>query len=132
MALQSSVAARNAEADSWTTSVGNGAKVRLYSGTPPADVAAAITGTLLVEWTGGTPFAPDASGGALSPTLPTAVAASASGTATHWRVYRSDGTTAVFQGTAGTSGTDMILDSATIVSGVPTYITAWTMTPGGA
>ena len=106
MALQSSVAARNAEADAWTASVGNGAKIRLYSGTPPADVAAAITGTMLVEWTGGTPFAPAASGGILSPTLPTAVAAAASGTATHWRVWRSDGTTAVFQGTAGTSGTE--------------------------
>lgn len=132
MALQSSVVVRNAEADSWTTSVGNGAKIRLYDGTIPADVAASITGNMLVEWTGASPFGPSASSGVLSPTLPSGVNASAAGTATHWRVYKSDGTTAVFQGTAGTSGTDMILVSATIASGVPTYITAWTFTPGGA
>lgn len=132
MAVQLSTEARNAQCDAITTTVGNAGKLRIYTGSVPANVAAATTGSLLVDHTLGSPFAPAASGGLLSPTLPATVSASASGTAGYWRVFKSDGTSCVLQGTCGTSGTDMILDSTTLVSGVPVVVTAWSHNPGGA
>lgn len=51
MALQISAAARTASADTYTTSVGTAGKLRIYSGTIPANVAASITGTMLYEAT---------------------------------------------------------------------------------
>lgn len=132
MALQLSVACRNAEADAITTTEGNAGKLRIYTGSAPADCATAASGTLLSEHTLGTPFAPGASGGVLSPTLPANVNAGNTGTAGYWRVYKSDGTTCVAQGTAGTSGTDMILNTTSIVSGGPVQVNSWTITMGAA
>lgn len=132
MGLQISDAVRNAQLDALTAQVGNGGKLRIYSGTKPANVAAAITGTMLAEHTLGTPFAPAASGGVLSPNLPANVNAVATGTASHWRVYKSDGTTAVMQGDCATSASDMNLNTTAIVSGGPVQISSWTTTGGGA
>ena len=133
MALQSSVAARNAEADAWTTSVGNGAKIRLYSRhaarrrcrghhrhtacwVDPEHHRSLRLRLVALSRPRCLPLSQHQQA-ARPPT-------GACTKAMERRRY--------FRGTAGTSGTDMILDSATIASGVPTYITAWTMTPGGA
>src|SRR5690348_6903951 len=119
MALQLSTTARNGRADAITTAVGNAGLLRIYTGSIPADCGTAASGTKLSESTCGSPFAPGAASGVLSPTLPAQVAAVASGTAGYWRVYKSDGTTCVAQGSLGTtgSGADLILNSLTIVSG---------------
>ena len=45
---------------------GSAGKLRIYSGTRPANVAASITGTLLADLTLGSPFAPAASAGVLT------------------------------------------------------------------
>lgn len=131
MAVQLSAAARNARADAIATAVGNAGKLQIRSGSAPADCAAADSGSLLSEHTLGSPFAPSASGGVLSPTLPSNVNASATGTAGHWRVKTSGGTT-VAQGTCGTSGTDMILNTTSLVSGGPVQINSWSFTEGQA
>ncbi len=121
-------ALRNARLDAITTFVGAGGKLRIYAGTKPATGGTATT--LLSEHTLGTPFAPAASAGVLSPNLPANVNASATGTAAWFRVLKADGTTIAFDGTVGTSGQDLNLNTLSIVSGAAVAITAWTMTAG--
>ena len=133
MALSYSTTLRNAMLDAITTAVGNGAKIRIYSGTRPANVAASITGTLLAELTGATPFASAASSGVLTLGSVTAdSSADATGTATHFRIWKSDGTTAVVDGNVSTSGSDLNLSSVSIVSGGSVSITSFTITEGNA
>jgi hypothetical protein len=121
---------RNAQLDAITTFAGSGAKLRIYDGTRPA-TGGTVT-TLLAEFTLGSPFAPAASAGVLSPTLPSNTTGAAAGTATWFRVVKADGTTHVIDGSAGTSGTDLVLNTATISSGVAVSVTAFTITRGNA
>lgn len=130
MSLQLDDATRNAMGDALTTQVGNAGQLRIYSGAAPADETVAATGTLLAQHTLGSPFAPAASGGVVSPTLPANVNASATGTAGYWRVYTSGGTSK-HQGLCGTSGSDMNLNTLSLVSGGPVQINSWTLTMGG-
>lgn len=132
MPLQYSVALRNARGDAKTAQVGSAGFLRIYTGSIPADCATAASGTKLSEHTTGSPFAPAASGGVLSPTLPSNVNALASGTAGYWRVYKADGTTCVVQGSVGTSGADLNINTLTIASGGPVQINSWALTEGGA
>ena len=120
---------RNTQLDAITTAVGNAGKLAIYDGTRPATGGTATN--KLAEFTLGSPFAPAASGGVLSPTLPSNVTALLSGTATWYRITTSGGTF-VMDGSAGTSGTDLILNSASIVSGATVSITAHTITAGNA
>lgn len=123
-------ALRNAQLDAITTYAGAGAKLRIYNGTQPATGGAATT--LLAEFTLGSPFAPAASGATLSPTLPGATTGAAPGTATWFRIVKSDGTTQVIDGTVGTSGADLILNTTTISSGVNVSITSFSISRGNA
>lgn len=133
MAIKHSATLRNAQADAVTTAVGNAGLLRIYSGTRPANVAAAITGTLLAEVTLGSPFAPGAAAGVLSPTVPQSdVSADSTGTATHYRLWKSDGTTAVQDGDVSTSGADMNLNTVSLVATGVFTITGWTHTIGNA
>lgn len=133
MALQYSTEARNARADAGIRDiVGSAGKLRIYTGSAPANCAAAATGTLLSEHTLGSPFAPGASAGVQSPTLPSNVNAAASGTAGYARIYKSDGTTCVVQLSVGTSGADVNLNTLTIASGGPVQVNSWTFVEGGA
>lgn len=124
---------RQTRADTWATRVGNAGKLRIYTGSQPADADTAASGTLLAEFTLGSPFAPGASGeGVVSPTLPSNVNASATGTAAWFRIVQSNGTTVVCDGTVGTSASDINLVTTSITSGQPVSITSWTITEGGA
>ena len=97
------------------------------SAMPPA----AITGTLLAELTCATPFAAGASGGVLTVGTVTAdSSADNTGTATHFRLFKSDGTTAVIDGNVGTSGSDLNLSSVSIVATGSVSVTSWTITDG--
>lgn len=132
MALQFSTTLRNDRGDKITSNVGNAGFLRIYTGTAPADCGTAASGTKLSEDTLSSPFAPAASGGVVSPTIPSDVTALATGTAGYWRLYKSDGTTCVMQGGVGTSGADMNLNTLTITSGGPIHINSWTITESGA
>lgn len=132
MALQLQIATRTSRADIITTAVGNAGLLRIYTGSIPVDCVTAASGTKLVEHTTGSPFAPGASAGVLSPTLPSNVNALATGTAGYWRQYKADGTTCIAQGSVGTSGADMNLNTLSIVSGGPVQVNSWTFTEGGA
>lgn len=119
---------RNAQLDAITTFAGAGAKLRIYNGTQPATGGTATT--LLAEFVLGSPFAPAAASGVLSPTLPSATTGAAASTATWFRIVKADGTTHVLDGTAGTSGTDCILNTTTISVGVAVSVSAFTITRG--
>lgn len=129
MALGYTTTLRNTQLDAITTAVGNAGKLAIYDGTRPATGGTATN--KLAEFTLGTPFAAAASGGVLSPTLPSNVTALLSGTATWYRITTSGGTF-VMDGSTGTSGTDLILNSASISSGATVSITAHTITAGNA
>ena len=118
---------RNAQLDAITTFAGAGAKCRIYDGVRPATGGAATV--MLAEFTLGTPHAPAAVSGVLSPALPANVNGTVAGTATWYRIVKADGTTHVIDGSAGTTGTDMILNTTAITTGLVS-ITAWTVTRG--
>lgn len=130
MATGYNVTLRNAQMDAITTFAGAGAKLRIYDGTRPATGGTATT--LLAEFTLGSPFAPAAASATLSPTLPSNATAVATGTATWFRVVKADGTTHVLDGSAGTSGTDMVLNTASITSGITVSVTTWSVVRGNA
>jgi hypothetical protein len=134
MALKYSTTLRNAQLDAITTAVGTSGILRIYSGTRPANVAAAISGTLLAECVcNASAFAAAASGGVLTANaISNDSSANASGTASHYRLFRSDGTTAVIDGDVSTSGADLNLDNTSINSGQVVSITSFTITAGNA
>jgi hypothetical protein len=133
MALQLSTTVRNAMLDAITTAAGSNALIRIYSGSRPANPAAAITGTLLGTLTCGATFAAAASGGVLTLNAITSdSSADATATATHFRLWKSDGTTAVIDGDVGTSGSDLNLNTTSIVTGGPIAITSFTITAPNA
>src|SRR5689334_2272930 len=104
--LKLPAAYRNTIADTFTTRAGNAALLRIYSGTQPASADTALSGnTLLAELTCASPFAGAASGGVLTASAITQdSSADATGTATFFRLVKSDGTTVVADGSVGTSG----------------------------
>jgi stage V sporulation protein SpoVS len=134
MALKYSTTLRNAQLDAITTAVGTSGILRIYSGSRPANVAAAITGTLLAECVcNASAFAAAASGGVLTANaIADDSSANAGGTASHYRLFRSDGTTAVIDGDVSTSGADLNLDNTSINSGQVVSITSFTITAGNA
>jgi hypothetical protein len=133
MAIQMSTALRNARLDAIETTAGTSAKVRIYSGSAPANCAAAATGTLLAEWTLASDWAAAASAGAKSLSgTPLSTTGLAAGTAGYYRLVDNAGTTAHMQGTVGTSGTDMIIDNTSIAVSQTVNITAWTFNEPGA
>lgn len=135
MALQYSVTVRNAQLDAVETTVGTAPLLRIYSGAAPANCAAAASGTLLAEATLPSDWMAAASSGskALSGTWQDA-SANATGTAGHWRLYDSSGTTCHAQGTvtATGGGGDMTLDNTSIASAQSVTITSFTITAGNA
>lgn len=120
---------RNAMLDSITTRTGASAKLRIYNGTRPA-TSGAIT-TLLAELTCNATFAPGAAGAVLTLNAITANAAVASGTATWFRLFKSDGTTIILDGSvAQTTGGDLNLDSTVISSGAQVSVSSASLTAG--
>ena len=135
MALQFSTALRNARADRIESYVGTSAIMKIRTGPVPANCAAADSGTVLATLNLPADWMNDASAGAV--TLKGAwsdASNDATGTAAHFRVYRSDGTTCELQGTvtATGGGGDMTLSSTSLVSGGSTTVTSFTITEGNS
>ncbi|MGW4422536.1 hypothetical protein [Streptosporangium sp. NPDC004631] len=132
MATRISTAARNAACDAVVdlADAGSGAaKIRVYTGTQPAGPGTAITTeTLLAEFTLADPaFGSAASGVATLASTPRATTGVAAGTATWFRMLDSDNV-AILDGSAGTSGTELILNTATVSIGVAVSLTSMTVT----
>ncbi len=132
--LKYTTAVRNAMNDAITTAAGGSALLRIYSGTQPADANTALSGnTLLAELTCNATFAPASSGGVLTlNAITNDSSANATGTASFFRLVKSDGTTVIMDGTVGTSGADLNLNSVSISSGAVVAVTSFTITAGNA
>jgi hypothetical protein len=135
MALQLSVAVRNARLDAIETTIGTAAVLKIRSGAAPADCATADSGTVLATLTLPSDWAAAASSGskAKSGTWQDA-SADATGTAAHFRLYASDGTTCGAQGTvtATGGGGDMTVDNTSFASGQSFTVTSFTLTDANA
>ena len=135
MAFQFSTSARNAALDAIETAVGTSAIMKIRTGSAPATVATADSGTVLAtlnlpsDWLAAASSGSKSKSGTWEDT-----SADATGTAAHFRIYASDGTTAHIQGTvtATGGGGDMTLDNVSIASGQAITITSFTLTAGGA
>lgn len=135
MVLQYSVAVRNAKLDAVETTIGATAVLKIRTGSAPATCATADSGTVLATLTLPTDWMAAASSGtkAKSGTWED-TSADASGTAAHFRLYASDGTTCCAQGTVTVTGGggDMTLDSVSITAAQTVTITSFTLTAGNA
>lgn len=135
MPFQFSTAARNASLDAIETAIGASPILRIRTGAPPANCAAARTGTVLATMTLPADFMAAASGGSkgLSGTWQDA-AADAAGTAGHFEIMDATGTTCHIQGniTATGGGGDMEIQNTSIAIGQQINVTAFNITAGGA
>lgn len=133
MSLQFSTTVRNSWLDNFESTVSTSAVLKIRTGAQPSNCASADSGTVLAtlslpsDWMAAASSGSKAKSGTWQDT-----SADATGTAAHFRVYASDGTTCHMQGSVGTSGTDMTVDSTSFTSGQAFTITAFTLTAPGA
>jgi hypothetical protein len=129
MAAKLTSSTASAMANAITTAIGTSGKCKIYSGTEPATADTALSGnTLLADFTLSSTAFGSASNGVITLNgTPMTVAASATGTATFFRITTSGGTTIV-QGTVGTSGQQLNLNTTSITVSVNVTITSGTIT----
>lgn len=135
MALQYSVAVRNARLDAVETTIGTTPVLKIFTGSAPANCAASNSGTELASMTLPSDFMAAASSGSKAKNGTWEdTSANNSGTAGHFRLYASDGTTCHAQGTvtATGGGGDLTLDNAVLAAGQLVQITGFTLTAGNA
>lgn len=123
------VARRNALLDAYGARF-NGGTLKVYAGSVPASADAALgAATLLGTLTFGNPAFAAAAAGSMSANAITQDAqADASATATFYRAFESDGTTVIEQGTVGTTGADLNLNTTTIVANGPIQVSSFVRT----
>jgi len=135
MAVQFSVAVRNARLDSFETTVGASAVMKIFTGSPPANCAAADSGTVLATLNLPSDWMAAASGGskALSGSWQD-LSADATGTAGYFRVYATGGTVCGMQGTVSATGGggDMIVNSTAFTAGQSFTVNTFTITDANA
>jgi hypothetical protein len=128
MALQFSDTVRNARLDAIETAIGASAVLKIRTGSAPATCATADSGTVLAtinlpsDWMAAATGASKAKSGTWQD-----ASADATGTAGHFRLYASDGSTCHAQGTVGTTGTDMIVDNTSLASGQSFTVNTFTI-----
>ncbi len=135
MAIQLSVAVRNARLDAIESTIGTSAIMKIRSGSVPATCATADAGTVLAtlslpsDWLAAASSGSKAKSGTWEDT-----SADNTGTAAHFRVYASDGTTCGIQGTvtATGGGGDLTVDNTSFASGQAFTVTGFTLTDGNA
>lgn len=130
MAIEINDTLANSRADQITVARDAGAGaglIRIYDGARPSKGGAATT--LLAELTFSDPSSPSASGGVLTASTITGANAVATGTATWYREVDSNGLF-VLDGDVGVSGSDLNLNTTSIVVGNPVNITSYVVTEG--
>lgn len=135
MTLQYSEAVRNARLDVVESTISTAARLKIWTGSPPANCAAADSGTLLADLTLPSDWMAAASGGtkAKSGTWED-TSADGTGTAGHFRIYESTATTCHMQGTVTVTsgGGDMEVDNTSFNAGQSFSVTTFTLTAGNA
>jgi hypothetical protein len=135
MAIQFSVAVRNARLDAIETAIGTSAVMKIRTGAAPASCATADSGTVLAtvnlpsDWMANAASGSKSMSGTWQDT-----SADASGTAGHFRIYASDGTTCHLQGTvtATGGGGDLQVDNVNFAVSQSFTVTSFTLTDGNA
>lgn len=127
MTLFYSNGTRNAQNNGLIVYAGTGCKFNLYNGTQPANANTAVTSqVLLASLTIPGVFGTDVNGTLTLGAITSAVALNA-GTASWFRIFKSDNTTVVLDGSVGISSADLILNSVTIAALQTVAITAGTI-----
>lgn len=135
MAVQLSVSVRNAMLDAIETTIGASAILRIRTGAAPANCATADSGTVVATLNLPADYlAAAASGSKAKSGTWEDTSADATGTAAHWRLYDTAGTTCHAQGTvtATGGGGDLTVDSTSFTAGQSFTITSWTFSAGNA
>jgi len=126
--MQYSVYVRDAKLDAVEATIGGSAVLKIRTGPKPATCAAADSGTVLAaadlpaDW-----MAAAASGVKTKSGTWEDLSADATGTAGHFRIYESGGITCHIQGTVGTSGADMIVNTVAFNAGQAFSVTTFTI-----
>ena len=130
MALQLSVAVRNAMLDAIETAIGTSAVMKIRTGAPPAGCATADSGTVLATLTLSNWMADASSGTKAKSGTWEDSSADAAGTAGHYRIYANDGTTCHMQGTvtATGGGGDLTVDNTVFAAGQSFTVTSFSLT----
>lgn len=135
MTIQFSNAVRDAQNDAIETTISTSAIMKIRTGAQPATCATADSGTVLATLNLPSDWMSASSAGvkALLGTWEDA-SADAAGTAGHFRVYASNGTTCGMQGsvTATGGGGDLTLDNTNIASAQDVKVTSFSLTAGNA
>ena len=108
----------------------NSAPLRIYDGSQPANADTAITTqVLLAELRFGNPaFGASAAGAITANAITSEDSCLANGTATWFRMLKSDGTTVIMDGTVGTSGANLNLSSVSLTVGTAVEVTSFVHT----
>lgn len=121
--------------DGIETAIGASPILRMRTGSPPANCAAADSGTVVAEMTLPADAWAAASGGTkVKSGTWQDLAANAAGTIAHYRIYDSTGTTCHLQGTVTITGGggDMTVDNPVVEVGQPITVTAHQLNAGNA
>lgn len=127
MAFQYGVTLRNNQVSQIQTTVGASGVLKIFSGSEPANCAAADPAGLLATITLPASFL-TSSGGVTTIAGSWTVAASATGTAATFRIY--DGSTVCH--VQGNTTTDLVLNNTSITSGQTVTVTSFSVTAGNA
>ena len=132
MTLRYNTTLRTAQATAIATEAGSNAQIKIYTGSQPASVATAPSGTLLGTLTVAGTFGTGSGGVLTFNTVTSDTSADNTGTAGWFRVMKSDGTTGVLDGaiTATGGGGDMTLNTVSVTAGGTIAITSGTITVG--
>jgi hypothetical protein len=133
MTMQYSTAVRNARLDIVETTIGVSAILKIRTGAPPVNCAGADSGAVLATVPLPSDWMAAASGGTKSKSGTWQdLSADAAGTAGHFRIYDSTGTTCHMQGTCTITGGggDMILDNTNFAVGQVFTVVNFTITAG--
>ena len=135
MAIQASVAVRNAKLDAVESAIGASAVMKIFSGAAPANCAAADAGTVLAtlnlpaDW-----MAAAANGSKAKLGTWDDNSADNAGTAAHFRIYQNDESVCHLQGTVSASGGggDMIVDNISFAAGQTFTVSGFSLSEGNA
>jgi hypothetical protein len=132
--LKYAVALKNAKLNAISTYAGASAQLNLYNGVQPTNPDTALSGNTLLATLicNGTAFAAAAASGVLTANAiasGTGTAGASTGTnATFFRLFQSNGTTPVLDGTIGTSAADLILNNTSIAQNQTVSVSSLTVT----
>jgi len=127
MAIQTSDAVAHARLDAVETTIGASAILYIRTGAQPANCAAADSGTLLATINLPSDYMAAAASRAKAKAGTWQANASAAGTAAHFRIKDSGGTTCHMQGSVGQGSGDLSLDNTVLANGQQVTVTGFTL-----